>query len=131
MASESFSKVPLSTIAWQRRSYSSAEPSHQWIESGPVRAANRSTQAISFLFLVRASAEAVLSVKGRINSSFSFTERQTPGKATPDVGPIVSHPAGRRRQLPSEPAKLILMPCSQSAPRQARFAAPEMSNPTN
>ena len=53
MASESFSKVPLSTSSWQRRSYSSAEPSHQWIESGSVSSANSSTQAISFWFLVR------------------------------------------------------------------------------
>src|SRR5262249_48301616 len=33
-ASESFSKVPASTRCWASESYSSAEPSHQWIESG-------------------------------------------------------------------------------------------------
>src|SRR5262249_2457379 len=34
LASESFSKVPASTSCWASESYSSAEPSHQWIESG-------------------------------------------------------------------------------------------------
>src|SRR5947208_9449974 len=52
LASESFSNVPASTSCWQRRSYSSAEPSHQWIESGCVSAAISSTHAISFAFSV-------------------------------------------------------------------------------
>src|SRR3954447_22142941 len=51
-ASESLPKVPASTSCWQRRSYSSAEPSHQWIDSGCVRAAISSTHAISFAFSV-------------------------------------------------------------------------------
>ena len=38
-------KVPVSTISWQRRSYSSAEPSHQWIASGWVSPATSSTQS--------------------------------------------------------------------------------------
>ena len=97
-ASESFSKVPLSTSPWQRRSYSSAEPSHQWIDSGPVRAAKCSTQAISFLFLVSASAEAVVSLKGGINSFLSFPETANARKSDPGRGAIVSHPAGWRRQ---------------------------------
>src|SRR3954469_23215771 len=52
LASESFSKVPASTSCWQSWSYSSAEPSHQWIDSGWVRLATSSTQEISFAFLV-------------------------------------------------------------------------------
>src|SRR3954454_4654801 len=51
-ASESFSNVPASTSCWQRRSYSSADPSHQWIDSGCVSAAISSTHAISFAFSV-------------------------------------------------------------------------------
>ena len=47
MASERRSKVPASTSSWQRRSYSSAEPSHQWIASGWVSSAISSTQEIS------------------------------------------------------------------------------------
>ena len=52
MASLSFWKVPASTSAWQRRSYSSAEPSHQYTEAGLVSAAISSTQAMSFSFFV-------------------------------------------------------------------------------
>src|SRR3954468_16085786 len=52
LASESFSKVPASTSCWQSWSYSSAEPSHQWTDSGCVRVAISSTHAISFAFLV-------------------------------------------------------------------------------
>ena len=48
------SKVPASTRAWASRSYSSAEPSHQWIESGWVSSATSSTQRSSFWFEVRA-----------------------------------------------------------------------------
>ena len=35
LASESFSNVPASTSSWQSASYSSAEPSHQWIADAP------------------------------------------------------------------------------------------------
>ena len=67
MASESFSKVPASTISWQRRSYSSAEPSHQWTESGSVSAAISSTQLSSLACLVGAWAVAMsLLLTGRI-----------------------------------------------------------------
>src|SRR3954468_689399 len=52
LASESFSKVPASTSCWQSWSYSSAEPSHQWMASGWVSAAISSTQEISFTFFV-------------------------------------------------------------------------------
>ena len=45
LASASRSKVPASTSCWQRRSYSSAEPSHQWTASGSVSSAISSTQA--------------------------------------------------------------------------------------
>src|SRR3954468_2828790 len=51
-ASESFSKVPASTSCWQSWSYSSAEPSHQWIDSGWVSVAISSTHEISFAFFV-------------------------------------------------------------------------------
>src|SRR3954469_16672558 len=52
LASESFSKVPASTSCWQSRSYSSADPSHQWIDSGCVRVAISSTHEMSFAFVV-------------------------------------------------------------------------------
>src|SRR3954454_11450536 len=52
LAAASLSKVPASTSCWQSWSYSSAEPSHQWIDSGCVRVAISSTHAISFAFLV-------------------------------------------------------------------------------
>ena len=45
--------MPASTSSWQRRSYSSAEPSHQWIESGWVSSAISSTQLSSFGVLGR------------------------------------------------------------------------------
>src|SRR4029453_11945123 len=34
LASLSLVNVPASTSCWQRRSYSSADPSHQWVGSG-------------------------------------------------------------------------------------------------
>src|SRR3954451_25118862 len=52
LASASFSNVPASTSCWQSWSYSSAEPSHQWIDSGWVSVATSSTHAISFAFSV-------------------------------------------------------------------------------
>ena len=45
MASESRSSVPASTSAWQRRSYSSAEPSHQYTACGRVSFAISRTHA--------------------------------------------------------------------------------------
>ena len=47
MASESFSNVPASTSSAHRASYSSAEPSHQWIAAGFVSSAISSTQESS------------------------------------------------------------------------------------
>ncbi len=55
MASESFSKVPASTSACARRSYSSADPSHQWMSAGCVRAATSSTHCLSLAWFVGAS----------------------------------------------------------------------------
>ncbi len=52
MASLSLRNVPCSTSSWQSRSYSSAEPSHQYTASGFVSSAISSTQAMSFSFLV-------------------------------------------------------------------------------
>ena len=60
--------MPASTSSWQRRSYSSAEPSHQWIASGWVRSAISSTQAISFAFFGQLLGGAVLSLKLGLNS---------------------------------------------------------------
>ena len=50
LASSRRRKVPESTSPWARRSYSSAEPSHQWIASGCRTAAHRSTHSRSFPF---------------------------------------------------------------------------------
>ena len=47
MASERRSKVPASTSCWASASYSSADPSHQWIASGVVSSATCSTHAKS------------------------------------------------------------------------------------
>ena len=44
--------MPPSTSSWQRRSYSSAEPSHQYTPSGLVSSATSSTHAMSFSFFV-------------------------------------------------------------------------------
>src|SRR5436305_275881 len=52
LASVSFVNVPLSTSTWQRRSYSSADPSHHTTASGVVSTATSSTQASSFLLAV-------------------------------------------------------------------------------
>ena len=54
LASLRRSNVPASTSRCASRSYSSAEPSHQWIASGWVSSATSSTQRSSFLFVVRA-----------------------------------------------------------------------------
>ena len=62
------SKVPASTSDCASRSYSSAEPSHQWIESGWVSSATSSTQRNSFRFEVMA---VVSIVTGRFNLSGS------------------------------------------------------------
>src|SRR3954449_6422114 len=48
------SNVPASTSSCAIRSYSSAEPSHQWIDSGWVSSATSSTQSSSFLLVVGA-----------------------------------------------------------------------------
>ncbi len=72
LASESFSNVPASTSSWHNRSYSSADPSHQWIESGCVNSAASSTQAISLLFVVGASVAALGSVLNGCFTPFSL-----------------------------------------------------------
>ena len=62
--------MPPSTSRRLSRSYSSAEPSHQWMLSGWVSAAICSTHARSFAFAVGAFVDvAVVSLKGAINSS--------------------------------------------------------------
>jgi sortase A len=54
LASDSRSNVPASTSCWQRWSYSSAEPSHQWTSSGWASSATWSTQASSLSWVVGA-----------------------------------------------------------------------------
>ena len=49
---ESRRKVPASTSSWQSSSYSSADPSHQWIRSGVVSRATSSTHSMKFLVRV-------------------------------------------------------------------------------
>ena len=51
--------MPASTSSWQSRSYSSALPSHQWIESGWVSAVISSTQAISLELPVAGASDVV------------------------------------------------------------------------
>src|SRR4051794_4943840 len=51
-ASESFSNVPASTSSAHSASYSSAEPSHQWMAAGLVSSATSSTQERSLRCLV-------------------------------------------------------------------------------
>src|ERR1044072_5471554 len=50
------SKVPASISVWARESYSSAEPSHQWMASGWVSSAISPTQSRSFTWVVGAFA---------------------------------------------------------------------------
>ena len=59
LASLRRSNVPASTRCCARRSYSSADPSHQWIASGWVRSATSSTQRSSFSLVVRAAVSIV------------------------------------------------------------------------
>src|SRR5215217_5275895 len=66
LKSLSRSNVPVSTMCWAIRSYSSAEPSHQCTASGDVSAATSSTHCSSFWLDVRAS---VSTVTGLINLS--------------------------------------------------------------
>src|SRR5690349_4278321 len=68
LASESFSKVPASTSCWASESYSSAEPSHQWIASGWVRSAILSTHSVSLACLVGTSVAAVDSLTDAFSS---------------------------------------------------------------
>src|SRR5947209_13506975 len=50
-------KVPLSTICVQSMSYSSCDPSSQWMASGLVRSAIFSTQRIRCLFVLSGGAD--------------------------------------------------------------------------
>src|SRR3954447_26221617 len=61
-ASSRRSKVPASIRTWARRSYSSAEPSHQWIESGSVRAAISPTHCFSLALVVSSEGAVVRSL---------------------------------------------------------------------
>ena len=51
--------MPASIIRWAIRSYSSADPSHQWIESGCVSSATSSTHFSSFWLEVSGSVSIV------------------------------------------------------------------------
>jgi hypothetical protein len=59
------------------RSYSSADPSHQWIESGRVSSATSSTQSSSFLFVVGALVVSI--VIGVVSTSLGLGERGKEG----------------------------------------------------
>ena len=50
-ASFSLISMPESTISWFSRSYSSCEPSHQWMRAGFVSRAISATQFFSFSFV--------------------------------------------------------------------------------
>ena len=64
-SSSSLSNTPASTISSQSWSYSSCDPSHQWIESGCVSSATSSTHALSLAWDVGASAATELSICGQ------------------------------------------------------------------
>ncbi len=90
MASERRSKVPASIRVWARESYSSAEPSHQWTESGWVSAAISPTQVRSLAWVV-SSAGAVVKSLIRL-SLFRSSLRPT----SIDVGILVADLQGRK-----------------------------------
>src|SRR5919112_4711483 len=77
LASLRRSNVPASTRPWQSSSYSSADPSHQWIESGRVSSATSSTQSSSFLFVVGALVVSI--VIGVVSTSLGLGERGKDG----------------------------------------------------
>ena len=93
MASERRSNVPASTSSRHRRSYSSADPSHQWMVSGSVSSAISSTQEISLRFSVGASVVADEgSLKGWISSSLARAFKTIrPAALRPGTRPILSH----------------------------------------
>src|SRR3954451_15339971 len=72
LASERRSKVPASIRVCARESYSSAEPSHQWIASGCVKAAISSTHASSLAWVVSAAGGAVVKSLIRLSLFLRF-----------------------------------------------------------
>src|SRR3954447_22486310 len=101
LASDRRSKVPLSTSAWHRSSYSSADPSHQWTRSGLHIAAISSTHAKSRSCLVGT----VMSLATLVSAPESSKERSRVSPA-PRVNPICP----RARSMPRA--------CWIEAPRQ-------------
>ncbi len=85
----------------QRRSYSSAEPSHQWMRSGWVRVAISSTQATSFSCLVGGASVSVMltctpsvgsrGIRGSIPSlsELCFQNRRDPDRSTRSTRPDI------------------------------------------
>ncbi len=115
-ASESFSKVPLSTSSWQRRSYSSAEPSHQWIDSGLGQVGELLHPGDQLLVLGQCFGGGRGLAQGWDQLLFVVSGTANARKSDPGRGAIVSHPAGWRRQLQSELARLILVPARSRPP---------------
>ena len=76
--------MPASTSSWQSCSYSSAEPSHQWISSGSVRAAISSTQASRRSFLVGAGAVVFIDCKRLLRVAVICGARPARARPAPD-----------------------------------------------
>src|SRR4051794_16074634 len=94
---------------WQRLSYSSAEPSHQWTDSGWVSSATSSTHSISFWCLVSAVSVAVLSLTDRNHSLIRLGN---------EIGITPYRGAAFFRNAPTEGADAE-KPCSEATSGQA------------
>src|SRR5215207_9220721 len=130
LASLRRSKVPASTSSWAMRSYSSAEPSHQWIESGCVSSATSSTQSSSFLLVVGAL---VVSIVTAGSTSLSWPKgedralchtRRNPGgthSTSPSAGVAPASLRGtstsRLNSATSTPSWLSTRVCTLTVPR--------------
>src|ERR1044072_679028 len=68
------SKVPASISVWARESYSSAEPSHQWMASGWVSSAISPTHCSSLVLVVRAGAVVKSLIRLSLFSRFEADE---------------------------------------------------------
>src|SRR3954451_21590672 len=84
LASLNLVNVPASTSSWQRRSYSSADPSHHSMRSGVVRAATSSTHARSFLLLVGGVVVTAICLPGIVAGVASVT---TDGRQAAETSP--------------------------------------------
>src|SRR5437764_8035897 len=94
LASERRSNVPASTSVWHSSSYSSADPSHQWIASGWVSEATSSTQARSLAWLVVAGV-----LCGTAVSLLTTRGTPPPRNSTTGEGAILPYRGTARRQM--------------------------------